>query len=67
MEKQTKKRLEEISRKCPGCARASIQEPMQAAGALVKQGRGAIVSDALGSYTGTPTDGGEPEQDADDL
>ncbi len=24
-------------------------------------------SDILGSYTGTPADGGEPEQDADDL
>ena len=26
-----------------------------------------IVSDVLGSYTGTPLDGGRPEQDADDL
>ena len=25
------------------------------------------VFDPLGSYTGTPEDGGEPEQDADDL
>lgn len=24
-------------------------------------------TDVLGSYTGTPKDGGEPEQDADDL
>lgn len=24
-------------------------------------------SDILGSYTGTPADGGEPTQDADDL
>ncbi len=24
-------------------------------------------TDVLGSYTGTPRDGGEPEQDADDL
>ena len=24
-------------------------------------------SDVLGSYTGTPADGGEPTQDADDL
>ena len=31
------------------------------------QGRGAITSDVLGSYTGTPADGGVPEQDADDL
>lgn len=67
MEKQTKKRPQGISRKCPGCARAAIQEPMQVAGALAEQGRGAIASDTLGSYTGTPSDGGEPEQDADDL
>ena len=26
-----------------------------------------ILSDVLGSYTGTPIDGGEPVQDADDL
>ena len=24
-------------------------------------------SDVLGSYTGTPADGGQPQQDADDL
>lgn len=26
-----------------------------------------IISDVNGSYTGTPVDGGEPVQDADDL
>lgn len=26
-----------------------------------------IPTDVLGSYTGTPADGGKPEQDADDL
>ena len=31
------------------------------------QGRGKIESDVLGSYTGSPEDGGVPEQDADDL
>ncbi len=31
------------------------------------EGHGAITSDVLGSYTGTPADGGVPEQDADDL
>lgn len=34
---------------------------------LRRQGRGKIESDVLGSYTGTPEDGEEPEQDADDL
>lgn len=34
---------------------------------LRRQGRGEIESDVLGSYTGTPEDGGVPEQDADDL
>jgi len=29
--------------------------------------RGGVVSDILGSYTGTSQDGGAPEQDADDL
>lgn len=31
------------------------------------QGRGRIVSDVNGSYTGTPVSGEMPEQDADDL
>lgn len=34
---------------------------------LQEQGRGSIVSDILGSYTGTPEDGERPIQDADDL
>ena len=34
---------------------------------LREQGRGSIVSDILGSYTGTPEDGEHPVQDADDL
>ena len=34
---------------------------------LREQGRGFILSDVLGSYTGTPKDGGQPTQDADDL
>ncbi|MBQ6829920.1 MAG: hypothetical protein IJO59_02205 [Clostridia bacterium] len=34
---------------------------------LQKQGRGSIVSDILGSYTGTGQNGESPEQDADDL
>ncbi len=34
---------------------------------LQKQGRGDIVSDILGSYTGTAQNQEKPEQDADDL
>lgn len=34
---------------------------------LRNQGRGDILSDVLGSYTGTAENGEEPEQDADDL
>ena len=34
---------------------------------MQEQGRGDVVSDVLGSYTGTPVDGEVPEQDADDL
>ena len=35
--------------------------------AMVEQGRGDILSDILGSYTGTAQNGETPEQDADDL
>ena len=34
---------------------------------MVTEGRGEILSDILGSYTGTALDGDLPEQDADDL
>ena len=34
---------------------------------LREQGRGFILSDVLGSYTGTAEDDPVPEQDADDL
>lgn len=37
------------------------------AGTLRRQGRGKIESDVLGSYTGSPAEGEQPEQDADDL
>ncbi len=43
----------------------SVAEP--SVKAIREQGRGAIASDVLGSYTGTPADGALPEQDADDL
>ncbi len=38
-----------------------------ATAALSQEGRGDVLSDVLGSYTGTPVDGERPEQDADDL
>lgn len=34
---------------------------------MPRQGREGILSDVLGSYTGTPADYTQPEQDADDL
>lgn len=37
------------------------------ANTLKNEGRRSIISDIAGSYTGTPIDGGIPEQDADDL
>lgn len=41
-------------------------DPVIAGEKLAQQGNN-IVSDVLGSYTGTPVDGGKPQQDADDL
>lgn len=41
-------------------------DPVIAGEALAQQGDN-IVSDILGSYTGTAADGDRPEQDADDL
>ena len=38
-----------------------------ATNSMVTEGRGEILSDILGSYTGTAQDGEIPEQDADDL
>ncbi len=43
------------------------QTAMQDAVTLREQGRGDILSDVLGSYTGTADHGEKPEQDADDL
>ena len=37
------------------------------AAVLRRQGRGEILSDILGSYTGTPGGGRVPAEDADDL
>ena len=48
--------------------RARISDTVQnSTNALPEQGRGDILSDILGSYTGTAQNGEPPEQDADDL
>ena len=39
----------------------------QSVHAMPEQGRGSILSDVLGSYTGLAADGERPEQDPDDL
>ena len=44
-----------------------IVEPIIAAGEMHCPGQAGIVTDPNGSYTGRPTDGGQPIQDADDL
>ena len=53
--------------KLPGAPREPILYPIIAADVLPRQGRGQISSDTQGSYTGTPEDGVQPVQDADDL
>ena len=40
---------------------------VEATNSMITEGRGEILSDVLGSYTGTAEDGDIPEQDADDL
>lgn len=44
-----------------------IVEPIIAAGEMKCPGKGNIISDPDGSYTGRPVDGGVPVQDVDDL
>ena len=44
-----------------------IVEPIIAAGEMKLPGQKGIISDPDGSWTGTPIDGGQPVQDADDL
>lgn len=43
------------------------QNVMDDARTMQEQGRGEILSDVLGSYTGTGKDDEVPEQDADDI
>ena len=48
--------------------KARVSNPVAAAtNSMVTEGRGEILSDILGSYTGTAQDDQVPEQDADDL
>ena len=47
----------------PTAQRAAMEDAVT----LREQGRGDILSDVLGSYTGTAESGEIPEQDADDL
>ena len=62
-EKKQPRVLPEPLPKKPG-----IVEPIIAAQEMAVKGRqDGIVADPLGSYTGTPADGGVPVQDADDL
>ena len=56
MNKKQKKQLVEAASK--------VQD---VAGTLPEQGRADVLSDILGSYTGTAQNGDVPEQDADDL
>lgn len=61
MEQERKK-----PRVLPEEPKISPVDPVIAGEKLAQQGNN-IVSDILGSYTGTPVDGGVPEQDPDDL
>lgn len=60
MDKKRRKR----DNKLDGAGKALVRDDSLT---LQEQGRGGIASDTLGSYTGTPEDGGRPVQDADDL
>jgi hypothetical protein len=53
-----------IEKKKPIHKKQSVQSAINA---LPTEGRGSILSDVLGSYTGSPENGEVPEQDADDL
>ena len=61
MEKERKK-----PRVLPEEPKIAPVDPVIAGEKLAQQGDN-IMSDVLGSYTGTPVDGGKPQQDADDL
>ncbi len=57
-------KMEEKPQKAKPCNKNIVQA---AANSLHREGRGDILSDILGSYTGTAADGDVPEQDPDDL
>ena len=56
-----------MDKNSPGSKAEATRRGKEDAVTLRQQGRGEIPSDVLGSYTGTPVDGGVPVQDADDL
>ncbi len=55
------------SRKTPRRKKEAPVDVMDDAETLQKQSRHLVLSDILGSYTGTDADGEKPDQDADDL
>lgn len=61
MEKERKK-----PRVLPEEPKIAPVDPVIAAEKLAQRGAN-IFTDVMGSYTGTPVDGGVPQQDADDL
>jgi len=50
-----------------GCGAGSRKCGRNPAHVMQEMGREPQSTDVLGSYTGTPADGGQPVQDADDL
>lgn len=60
---QTAKACCEKSRTCGGRKKNHQPNPAHVMQELSRESH----SDVLGSYTGTPADGGQPQQDADDL
>lgn len=59
-----KKRVPVVVKKHTGDSSNKVRK---IAATLKSEGRSSIISDVLGSYTGTPIEGGIPEQDVDDL
>ncbi len=56
------------NRKCKRSVTKQTSDTVQnSTRVMQEQGRGEILSDILGSYTGTAQCGDAPEQDADDL
>lgn len=56
-----------MEKKCKTNKGRASDRVTAATNTMLTEGRGEILSDILGSYTGTAQDGDAPEQDADDL